>query len=108
MASISQISEPAAVVLTLIAYASLFALTIRQSRKNRPLVLGVVTVATFMGFLFYAYLAGKHTPQWALASVETLIILTGLSVLLLVALDVFRWALAKRASPARGSDIGTK
>ncbi|HXL23508.1 MAG TPA: hypothetical protein VOA78_13655 [Candidatus Dormibacteraeota bacterium] len=97
MASIVAINESAAVVLTLVVYASLFALTIRQHRKNRPLVLGVVTVATFMGFLFYAYLAGKHAPQWMLASVETLIILTGLSVLALVALDVFRWASAKRA-----------
>jgi hypothetical protein len=97
MASIVAINESAAVVLTLVAYASLFTLTIRQNRKNRPLVLGVLTVATFMGFLFYAYLAGKHAARWMLASVETLVILTALSVLVLVVLDVFRWASAKRA-----------
>jgi Kef-type K+ transport system membrane component KefB len=97
MASIIQINELAAVVLTLVVYASLFVLTILQNRKNRPLVLGVLTVATFMGFLLYAYLAGKHTSQWILAAVETLIILTGLSVLGLVLLDVFRWASGRRA-----------
>jgi hypothetical protein len=101
MASINQISEPAAVVLAVVAYASLFVSTIRLNRKNHPLVLGVVTVATFMGFLFYAHLAGKHAPQWALGSVETLIILTGLSVLALVALDVFRWVSTKRANESR-------
>ena len=97
MAFIDPISEPAAVVLTLLTYGALFVLTIRQNRKNRPLVLGVVTVAAFMGFLFYAYLDGKHAAQWALASVETLIILMGLSVLALVAQDIFRWASGKRA-----------
>jgi hypothetical protein len=95
MISITQISEPVAVVLTLIAYGALFFVTIRQNRKNRGLVLGVGTVVTFMGFLFYAYLAGKHSPQWALATVETLIILLGLSILALVALDIFRWASGK-------------
>jgi hypothetical protein len=98
MASIVAINESAAVILTLVAYASLFALTIRQNRKNRPLVLGVLTVATFMGFLFYAYLAGKHSPQWMLAAVETVMILMGLSVLALVALDVFRWASARQGN----------
>jgi hypothetical protein len=97
MASIIQSSEPAAVALTLVVYAALFILTIRQNRENRPLVLGVLTVATFMGFLFYAYLAEKHPAQWILAAVETLIFLMGLSVLGLVSLDVVRWASGRRA-----------
>ena len=97
MAFITQINEPVAVALTLVAYASIFVRTIRQNRKNRPLVLGVLTVATFMGFLFYAYLTGKHSPQWVLSTVETLIILMGLSVLAFVSLDVFRWASGRRA-----------
>jgi peptidoglycan/LPS O-acetylase OafA/YrhL len=104
MFSITQISEPIAVVLTLIAYGALFFLTIWQNRNNRALVLGVLTVVTFMGFLFYAYLAGKHSPPWTLAAVETLVILMGFSILAFVALDVFRWASGKREPAARGKD----
>jgi hypothetical protein len=114
MISINQITEPAAVVLTVIGYGTLFFLTIWQNRKNRGLVLGVLTVVTFMGFLFYAYLVGRHSPQWMLGTVETLVILMGLSILALVALDIFRWASGKRDpvvredNPTAGSHPGSK
>ena len=114
MASSGQIAETARVILSLIAYGSFFALTIRLNRKNRGVVLGVVTVGMFAGFLYYAHLAEKHTRPWLLATVEIVLILTGLSVLALVALDVFRWATGKRkpAVPERGrtadSGLGAK
>jgi peptidoglycan/LPS O-acetylase OafA/YrhL len=108
MFSINPITEPLAVVLTLLAYGALFFLTIWQNRKNRALVLGVLTVVTFMGFLFCAYLAGKHSPQWMLATVETLIILMGLSILAFVALDILRWASGKHESVGRENNRITR
>jgi len=104
VASSSQIAEAARVILGLIAYGSWFALTIRQNRKNRAVILGVVTTGMFAGFLFYVHLAEKHTRSWLLTTVEALIILMGLSVLTFVALDVFRWASGKREPTARGTD----
>jgi 4-amino-4-deoxy-L-arabinose transferase-like glycosyltransferase len=100
----SQIAETARVIFSLIAYCSLFAFTIRQNRNNRGVVLGVVTVGMFAGFLYYAYLAEKHTRPWLLTTVEAVIILMGLSVLAFVALDVFRWATGKREPAAQGKD----
>ena len=96
MASMSQFAVPTKLILGLIAYASLFVVTIRQNRKNRAVVLGVLTVGMFVGFLFYASLEGKHSPPWLLLIVEALIILLGLGVLTHVALDVWRWASGKR------------
>jgi len=82
----------------------LFAVTIRQNRKNRAVVLGVVTVGMFAGFLFYVHLVEKRSPTWLLTTVEAFIILMGLSLLAFVALDVFRWAVGKREPAARGKD----
>jgi cytochrome c biogenesis protein CcdA len=104
MALSSQLAETARVILGLIAYASLFTLIIKQNRKNRGIVLGVVTVGMFGGFLYYAYLAGKHTRPWLLTTVAAVVILMGLSVLGFVALDVFRWATGKREPSAREKD----
>jgi hypothetical protein len=99
-----QIADAAEVIVGLIAYGLLFTATIRQNRKNRAVVLGVVTAEVFAGFLFYAYLVEKHAPTWLLATVEALIILTGLSILALVVRDVFRWATGKREPAAQGKD----
>jgi hypothetical protein len=104
VASSSQLAETARVIFSLIVCGSLFTLTIRLNRKNRAVVLGVVTVGMFAGFLNYAYLAEKHTQPWLLTTVEAVLILTGLSVLAFVALDVFRWATGKREPTAREED----
>ena len=104
MTSMSQLAEPAKLILGLIAYGSLFVVTIRQNRKNRPVVLGVLTVGMFVGLLFYANLEGKHSPPWLLLIVEALIILLGLGVLTYIALDVWRWASGKREPVASGND----
>jgi hypothetical protein len=104
MASNSHIAETARVILSLIAYCSLFTLTIRQNRKNRGVVLGVVTVGMFAGFLYYAYLVEKHTRPWLLTTVAAAVILMGLSVLAFVALDVFRWATGKPEPAAPEKD----
>jgi protein-S-isoprenylcysteine O-methyltransferase Ste14 len=104
MASFSRISELAGAVISLVAYGWLFFSTIRQNRKNRGIVLGVVTVAMFGGFLFYAYLAEKHSPPWLLRTVEAVIISTGLSVIALVTRDVFRWVSARRQTAPRSND----
>jgi hypothetical protein len=104
VASMSQLAEPAKLILGLIAYGSLFVVTIRQNRKNRAIVLGVLTAGMFAGFLFYASLEGKHSPSWLLSTVETLIVLLGLGILAYVTLDVWRWASGKREPVARGND----
>lgn len=101
MTSMSQMAEAGGMVLSLIAYGSLFAVTIRQNRKNRAVVLGVVTVGMFGGFLYYVHLAQKQTPPRLLATMEALLILTGVGVVVFVALDVFRWVSGKR-EPAAG------
>jgi hypothetical protein len=104
MASMSQLAEPAKLILGLIAYGSLFVVTIRQNRKNRAVVLGVLTVGMFAGFLFYASLEGKHSSPWLLSTVEALIILMGLGVLAFVVWDVWRWVSGKREPVASGND----
>jgi 4-amino-4-deoxy-L-arabinose transferase-like glycosyltransferase len=100
----SQLAESARLIAGLMAYGSLFIVTIRQNRKNRAVVLGVLTVGMFVGFLFYASLDAKHSPPWLLLIVEALIILMGLAVLAYVALDVWRWALGKREPVPSGND----
>jgi cytochrome c biogenesis protein CcdA len=104
VASSSQIAETTRIILSLIAYGSLFTLTIRLYRKNRGVVLGVVTVGTFAGFLYYAQLAEKHTRPWLLTAVAAVVILMGLSALGLVTLDVFRWATGKQETAAPEKD----
>lgn len=104
MTSMSQLADPAKLILGLIAYGSLFVATIRQNRKNRAVVLGVLTVGMFAGFLFYVNLAEKHSPPWLLLIVEALIILLGLGVLTYIALDVWRWASGKREPVASRND----
>jgi FtsH-binding integral membrane protein len=72
-------------------YGVLFARTIRENRKNRGVVLGVITVCMFLGFLFLVYLTERHAASWLVDFVLTVTILTGVSVLSLVGLDVVRW-----------------
>jgi 4-amino-4-deoxy-L-arabinose transferase-like glycosyltransferase len=102
--SMSLLAEPAKLILGLIAYCSLFLVTIRQNRKNRAVVLGVLTVGMFAGFLFFASLEGKHSPLWLLLIVEALIILLGLGVLTYIASDVWRWASGKSKPIANGNE----
>ncbi|HJX95630.1 MAG TPA: hypothetical protein VJ324_08440 [Candidatus Acidoferrum sp.] len=96
MSRIRILPEVVRLILGLIAYGSLFIVTIRQNRKNRGVVLGVLTVGMFAGFLYYVSLTEKHSPLWLLSTVELLIILLGLGVLAYVGLDVWRWASGKR------------
>lgn len=104
MASMSRLAEPAQLILGLIAYGSLFVGTIRHNWKNRSVVLGVLTVGMFVGFLFYATLDAKHSLPGLRFTVEALIILLGLGVLTYVGLDVWRWASGKSESTANGND----
>jgi 4-amino-4-deoxy-L-arabinose transferase-like glycosyltransferase len=104
MVSASQTPGITDIILGLIAYGSLFALTIRQNRKNRPVVLGVVTVSMFFGFLLFASLDQKHVPSWLLALVALLIILTGLFILGIVAIDILKWAAEQRKPDAHEKD----
>jgi hypothetical protein len=86
-------------IVSLMGYVFLFLCTIRQNRRNRPVVLGVITVAVFEFFLFYAYLSEKHAPFLVVASILSLIVLMGFYVLTLVALDVMKWTSEKRKKP---------
>ena len=53
-------------------YGWLFASTIKQNFRNRGVVLGVLTVGMFAGFLFYAYfLAGKYKESVGIALDES-------------------------------------
>jgi hypothetical protein len=104
VASTNLIAESGRLILGLFAYGSLFVVTIRQNRKNRAVVLGVLTVGMFVGFLFYASLEGKHSSPWLVLIVEALIILLGLGVLTFIAMDVWRWVSGKREPVARGND----
>jgi hypothetical protein len=100
----SQLAEPAKLILGVIVYGSLFVSTIRHNRKNRALVLGVLTVGMFVGFLFYASLDTKQSPVWFRLTVESLIILLGLGVLVYVGSDVWRWASGKKETAASGNN----
>ena len=104
MALMSQLTEPIKLILGLVVYGSWFVVTIRRNRKNRPVVLSVLTVGMFGGFLFYASLDAKHSPTWLPLAVEAIIILLGLSVLAYVALDVWRWASGKREHVVNGNE----
>ena len=106
--STSHLAEPVELTLGLIAYGWLFISTIKQNSKNRAVVLGVLTAGMFAGFLFYVHLVEKHTAMWLLMTVEAIIVLTGLSVLVFVALGIFRWISMKRESAARGDDRTAK
>ena len=88
MVSTTHLAEPIEGILGLIVYGLLCALTIWQNRKNRALILGVLTVGMFAGFLFYVHLVEKHAPAWLLTTVAVFIVLLGLSLLAVVVLDV--------------------
>lgn len=75
----------------LVFFISLIGLTIRLHRRNRPVVLGSLTVGMFIGLLVFASLRAEHAPTWLAASLLTAIILLGLGILVLVALDVIAW-----------------
>jgi len=104
LVSTNYLVKPIEGILGLVAYGLLFGLTIWQNRKNRALILGVLTVVMFAGFLFYAHLVEKQTPAWLLTTVAAFVILLGLSLLAFVVLDVFRWVSGKREPDARGND----
>jgi hypothetical protein len=91
----SQTPGTTELIFGLLAYGSLFAVTIRQYRENRAVVLGVLTVSAFFGFLLLASLSQKHAPFWLLASVAVITVLTGLVVLSFVAVGVWNWAMGR-------------
>lgn len=94
-------------IFGLIAYGTLFAITIRLYRRNRAVILGVATVSIFFGFLLFAMLDHQHSPSWMLALVAILIILAGLFVLGFVAVDMFHWAKGKTKSVSVADDLKT-
>lgn len=104
MASMSRLAEPAQLILGLIGYGSLFVSTIRHNRKNRPVVLAVLTVGVFVGFLFYPSLNAKDSPHWLRFAVEALIILLGLGVLTYVGSDVWCWASGRGEPVTNGNE----
>ena len=55
-------SEIARLIFSLVAYGSLFAVSIRQNRRNRAVVLGIVTVGICVAFLLLA--TSKYVPPW--------------------------------------------
>jgi len=77
--------------LGLVFFVSLIALTIRLYRSNRPVVLGTLTFGMFIGFLVFARLRAEHAPAWLTLSLVAAIILLGIGLLVLVALDVITW-----------------
>jgi hypothetical protein len=96
-------------VLGITGYGVLFARTIRENRRNRGVVLGVITVAMFGGFLFLVQLTKSHAAAWLVNSALAVTILTGACVLLLIGLDVARWlrngrsALDEKRDPSASS-----
>jgi high-affinity Fe2+/Pb2+ permease len=88
-----------ATIVSSMGYVFLFLCTIRQNRGNRPVVLGVITVALFGFFLFYVDLSEKHASFLVIASILSLIVLMGFYVLTLVALDTMKWTSEKRQKP---------
>jgi hypothetical protein len=98
----------AEVVLGLLLFLGLFSLTIWLYRKNRTIMLGVVTVSTFFGLLLCAMLYARHAPHWIVVTTGLLTFLTGLSVLGFVAFDVFRWAREKTTPTANDSPAASK
>jgi peptidoglycan/LPS O-acetylase OafA/YrhL len=80
------------IVLGLLGYGSLFLVTVRQNKRNRPLVLGVLTVALFLSFLLIAVLSQKNASFWPVYFLTTFVIAMGICILLFVVQDVIRWA----------------
>ena len=79
-------------VLRAIAFVSLLGLTIWQYRKNRAVILGVVTVILFLGFLVYLNLAADpRVPSWAAPAVFAFIVSAGLVVIGFVVADFISW-----------------
>ncbi len=74
--------------LALLGYGILFAQTIRQSGKNRPVILGVCAVVMFSGFLIAAGLSERRYPQIVIWFGT---ILLGIAILCSVAPDGIRW-----------------
>jgi protein-S-isoprenylcysteine O-methyltransferase Ste14 len=105
-------SEIARLIFSLVAYGSLFAVSIRQNRRNRAVVLGIVTVGICVAFLLLA--TSKYVPPWLVGTTAALTVLAGLGILVFIAIDVMRWASVARASPGHGknrdagSDAGGK
>jgi hypothetical protein len=65
--------------------------TIRENRKNRPVVLGALTVALFLGFLLIAEFSSNSHLRWLVDLLIATVIGAGICILLLVAQDVVRW-----------------
>jgi hypothetical protein len=89
---LSHTAGVARTIAVLFVYGSLFFNAIKHNRKNRPIVLGVVTAALFGAFLFLGWLNQTQAPPWLVGIVIMLVMLTASSVLALVAMDVVRWA----------------
>jgi len=82
----------ASTILKVIGYAAFFALTIWQHRNNRAIVLGVVTVMVFLGFLSYAMLASNPgTPTWMTSTLFSVVVVAGVGVVGFVVGDAIRW-----------------
>src|SRR5260370_81081 len=101
MLSNSRMHDLANAVPRLIGLASLFALTIWRYRKNRVIVLGVVTVCGFFAFASLGIVVDpRRVPSWVVGSVFSLILLSSLLVLTLAAIDAVRWMKGKRQTRA--------
>jgi hypothetical protein len=93
------------IVPGIVGYVSLFAYTIWRYRKNRAIVLGVVTVCLFFLFILSDELSNRQKyADWVNLSVIVLIVLTGLVVLVFVGVDVVQWLRNARAVAVQGEN----
>jgi predicted MFS family arabinose efflux permease len=78
-------------LLAVLFYGSLFHRTIRQNRKNRPVVLGVLTIVMVLGLGVAASLGNQLLQR----VVGTASVLLALAILFSVFQDVVRWFRSK-------------
>jgi len=89
----------------IIGYVSLFAVTLWRNRKNRSVVLGIVTVCLFFLFILSTELSDSQKySDWPHLSVFALIVLTGLIVLVFVGIDVVQWFRNLRKAAVQGEN----
>jgi hypothetical protein len=84
-------------LLAVLFYGSLFYRTIRQNRKNRPVVLGVLFIVMVMGLGVAAGLS-NHLLQLVIGTASVLL---ALAILFFVFQDVVRWFRSR--SPSNSS-----
>jgi len=88
-------------ILASLAYGVLFFETVRQNRKNRPLVLGVCTVVMFAGCIG----AGSLREQRRLQMVIWIATISlGVVILFLVSWDTVRWVLRENSARNQRAD----